>query len=248
MAGNKLVQRCVVVGVGGIGKFLLAALARFLAYDDKRQWTLVLIDGDEYEIKNRTRQAFRRLGNKAKVTAEELREQFSELLVEAVPAYVSSVEQAAHVDHAGMTVMVSEVVHEGDWVFSCVDNHATRRLLSQHAQTLQNIRLFGGGNAFSDGNVQVYARRNGRDIFPPLEAAHPEIERPADKAPFEMSCEELASAGSPQLIFANQMAAALMCAAFYAETERKLRCEEVYFDLAATSLGGPAARPITRKK
>lgn len=246
MAGKS--ERAVVVGVGGIGKFLLSALARFLAYDDKRQWTLVLIDGDEYEVKNRTRQEFRRLGNKAEVTAEELREQFPELLIEAVPAYVAGAGQVSHSDHAGLIVPIAEVVREGDWVFSCVDNHATRLLLSQHAQSLLNIRLFSGGNAYSDGNVQIYARRSGKDIFPPLEAAHPEIERPADKAPFEMSCEELASAGSPQLIFANQLAAAVMCAAFYAEIERKLRCEEVYFDLAAQSLGGPAARPITRKK
>jgi len=209
---------------------------------------LVLVDGDEYEVKNRTRQAFARLGNKAEVTAEELREQFPELVIETVPAYVAGPGQHAHEDHGRMTIPVSDVVKDGDWVFSCVDNHATRQLLSQHCQSLPNVRLFSGGNDFSDGNVQVYLRRSGKDITPPLGTYHPEIASPADKPPFAMSCEELAQAGSPQLIFANQMAAAVMCAAFWAELERKLRCEEIYFDLAASSLGGPAVRPVSRKK
>jgi len=240
-------ERAVVIGVGGIGKFLLSALVRFMAHDTKRQWELTLVDGDEYEVKNASRQAFTRLGNKAEVTADELRVQYPDLLIQAVSAFVASADQPVHEDHSRLVVPISDVAKEGDWVFCCVDNHATRLLVSQHAQTLQNVRLICGGNDYQDGNVQVAVRRNGKDLFPPIETHHPEIAHPGDKPPFAMSCEELAQAGSPQLIFANQFAATLMCAAFWAELNRSLKANEVYFDLAASALGGPAAKPVCRK-
>lgn len=243
-------ERAVVIGIGGVGKFLLSALARFMAYDQKREWELVLVDGDEYEVRNATRQAFSRIGNKAEVTAEELRAQFPELVVEATPAYVAAERSEAHEDHARLTVPISQVVQEGDWVFVCVDNHATRKLISDHAQTLREVRVISGGNDFQDGNVQVFVRKSGNNLFPPLTAHHPEIREPEDKPPHAMSCEELAQAGAPQLIFANFLAAALMAAAFWAELNRQLRAEELYFDLAASVSGtqGPAALPVSRKK
>lgn len=238
-------ERAVVIGVGGIGKLLVSALARFLAHHE-RDWELVLVDGDEYEFRNASRQAFSRLGNKAEVTADELREQFPDMLVSAVPAYVGGADQPVHEDHGRLVVPVSDVVREGDWVFVCVDNHATRLLVSRHAQTLSNIKIISGGNDYTDGNVQIFVRRSGNNLFPPIEQFHPEIATPGDKTPAQMSCEELAQAGSPQLIFANQMAAALMCAAFYGELQRSLRAAEVYFDLAGGG-GGPAAMPVMRK-
>lgn len=241
-------ERAIVIGVGGIGKFLLSALARFLAYDQEREWELVLVDGDEYEVKNGGRQAFSRLGNKAEVTAEELRTQFPELLIKAVPAFVAGPNASVHADHARLVVPISEVVQEGDWVFLCVDNHATRKVVSDFAQTLKNVRVISGGNDMSDGNVQVQIRLKGNQVFPALTEYHSEIAWPADKPPFAMSCEELAASGSPQLIFANMMAASLMAAAFWAELNRKLRAEEVYFDLCNSGLGGPAVRSVLRKK
>lgn len=241
MAKSK--SRAVVIGVGGIGKFLLAALARFLAFDAEREWTLVLVDGDHYEVKNQTRQAFSKLGNKAEVTAEELREQFPELVIQAVPAFVAPV---GHHDDEGRAIPIDSVVREEDWVFLCVDNHATRKMVSDFVQTVKNIRLISGGNDYTDGNVQIVVRRNGKNLFPPLDQYHPEIGSPADKPPFAMSCEELASSGSPQLIFANQMAAAVMCAVFWGELTRMLQKGEVYFDLCNKSLKGPAVNAVTR--
>jgi hypothetical protein len=240
-------ERVVVIGVGGIGKFLLAALARFLAFDAQREWSLVLVDGDQYEIKNQSRQAFSKLGNKAEVTAEELRVQFPELVISAVASFVAPVGAQAHADHAGMTVPIDQVICEGDWVFLCVDNHPTRKLVSDYIQTLKNIRLISGGNDFTDGNVQVVVRRNGNNVFPALDAYHSEIANPVGKPPYAMSCEELAQAGSPQLIFANQMAAALMCSALWGELNRVLKTEEIYFDLCNSVSGGPAVKAVTRK-
>lgn len=246
---GKKQQRAIVIGTGGIGKFLLAALARYLAFDSQNEWSLTLVDGDEYEVKNQKRQAFSKIGNKAEVTAAELRELFPDLVIEAVGAYVTDASIVSHSDSENLTVNIAEVVGEGDWVFVCVDNHATRKLVSDHCQTLQNVRLISGGNDLTDGNVQIHIRRKGRDLTPPITTHHPEIATPQDKPPQALSCEELAVSGGEQLIFANQLAAALMCAAFYAELTRQLRgTEEIYFDLSAQvgSIVGPAARPVAR--
>jgi molybdopterin/thiamine biosynthesis adenylyltransferase len=241
-------ERAVVIGVGGIGKFLLAALARFMAFDQEREWELVLVDGDGYEVKNASRQAFSKLGNKAEVTAEELQRDFPELSITAVSNYVAGPNTTAHADHAQLLLPIDQLIREGDWVFMCVDNHATRKVVSDHIQSIKNVRLISGGNDFTDGNVQIVIRRSGNNVLPALDQYHPEIAQPGDRAPYALSCEELAQAGSPQLIFANMMAAANMCAAFWAELNRQIKASEIYFDLANAQLGGPAVRPVIRKK
>lgn len=243
--GSKRKERVVVIGCGGIGSWLIPALARFMYYDQQSGWELVLVDGDEYTVSNATRQVFSKLGNKAEVTAQDLLVQFPELAISTVTAYVSVMNANVHEDHAHLAIPINEVVREWDWVFVCVDNHATRKLISDYAQTLNNVRVISGGNGYEDGNVQVFIRRKGNDVFPPLTKAHPEIANPAEKAPYEMSCEELAATSSPQLIFTNMMAATIMSATFYAELTRQLKSNEVIFQLEAQigKATGPAVMP-----
>ena len=70
----------------------------------------------------------------------------------------------------------------------------------------------GPGQRGTYGNVQIYGRAGGRDVLgAPLDQFHPEIARPADRRPDELSCEELAQAGEPQLLFANLAVASAMC-------------------------------------
>lgn len=127
-------------------------------------------------------------------------------------------------------------IDEGDIVFSCVDNHATRKLLSNRGGELQDIVVISGGNDYSDGNVQIYIRRNKKDVTPPLTHLHPEIANPKDKNPGEMSCEELAQSGSPQLIFTNFLAAAWMLKTFWKvwkwkeNPKKPFDYSEIYFD------------------
>jgi len=51
-------KRIVVIGLGGIGSALVEPLCRFLNFDDKAEWQVVLVDGDNYEEKNTSRQTF----------------------------------------------------------------------------------------------------------------------------------------------------------------------------------------------
>jgi len=218
----------VVIGLGGVGSLLCERMARYLSYSAGTSASMLLVDGDSYEAKNFERQDFTQMGNKAEVKAADLKMQFSMLNVSSFPAFVNETN-------------LSEVVKEGNIVFSCVDNHKTRMILSNYCKQLQDVTLISGGNDMVDGNVQIYIRQNGKDITPDLCAYHPEIAKPDDKLPEEMSCEELAAA-EPQLYFANLGVATIMCWAFYnAIVKKQYDKSEVYFDLTQM-----AARAQTR--
>lgn len=212
----------VVIGIGGIGSHLVRPLCRYLN-ELRGEKNLTLIDGDRFEPKNESRQEFLELGNKAEVIANELQAKYPDFYISGKAWYVT--EENIHL-----------AIHDGDIVFSCVDNHATRKVLSDRCKELQDVTLISGGNEYSDGNVQVFIRENGNNLTPPLTHLHPEIEKPADKNPGEMSCEELARSGSPQLIFTNFLASAWMLTTFwkvlnwFEESEDPFGYSEIYFD------------------
>jgi len=191
-----------IIGLGGIGSILCGRLGKFLNYSrELRTVNVALVDGDEYEDKNYERQEFSAIGNKAKSKSIDLKMKYPNLNVTAHEVFVN--ENTA-----------ADIIKEGSVVLLCVDNHKTRKIVSNYCKQLQNVTLISGGNDFIDGNVQIYVRKCGEDLTPDLCSYHPEIANPDDKLPEEMSCEELANS-SPQLYFANLGAATLMCWAFY---------------------------------
>lgn len=213
----------VVIGIGGIGTHLIRPLCRYLN-ECGSDITLTLIDGDSFEPKNASRQEFSNFDNKAEVLAKELMEKHPNIDVSGKGWYVTQ-------DNAYIAI------NEGDIVFSCVDNHATRKVVSERGMELQDAVIISGGNDFSDGNVQVFIRQDGENITPPLTHLHPEIDNPKDKNPGEMSCEELAQNGSPQLIFTNLLASAWMLTVFWkllewmeSENSNQFDYSEIYFD------------------
>jgi molybdopterin/thiamine biosynthesis adenylyltransferase len=216
------------IGIGGIGCALLPFLCRYLQYSNEPA-RLTLIDGDRFERGNAARQSFSGLGNKAEVKARELAREFEALAFRSRPEYVTE-------DN------VAGLIGAGEVVFLMVDNHASRSLVSRHAATLADLSLISGGNDYEDGNVQVYVRREGRDITPSLSRYHPEIAAPRDRHPAALSCEELMAAGAPQLLFANLMVASLMLNAFYALRQGRLSYSEVYLDIVQ-NLSRAVSRP-----
>jgi molybdopterin/thiamine biosynthesis adenylyltransferase len=207
-----------IIGLGGVGSILIERLCRFLNFSNDFPANILLIDGDEYEHKNYERQEFVRLGNKADIKASELEVRYDKLGFDAFKEYIAEEN-------------VGEVVWEDAIVFMCVDNHKTRMIVSNYCKTLNNITLISGGNEFTDGNVQLYVRRDGKDLTPDLCRYHPEIASPDDKLPTEMSCEEL-SVSEPQLYFTNLGVATLMCWMFYnAIVKQSYERSEVYFDI-----------------
>ncbi len=210
-----------VIGIGGIGCCLLPTLCRFLDFYEnpgEEDKCVTLIDGDIYTEENESRQSFSRLGNKAEVTEDDLSEIFSSIIFNSVPHFV--IEEN-----------IVGLIREHDIVFLCVDNHATRKLVSDRCEELNNVVLISGGNEFTDGNIQVHVRKDGEDLtLPVANSYHPEIEFPRDKNPGEASCDELVKS-APQLVFMNNMIAAMMLACFYNYLNDKTDYDEVYCDI-----------------
>ncbi len=212
-----------VIGLGGIGSNLISPLCRYLDSLNEPEIRIVVIDGDAYEAKNADRQEFLDVGNKAEVTAARMRRDFPGLAIEAKPEYVTDEN-------------IFFMINNGDTVFLGVDNHATRKLVSDRCQELEEVTLISGGNELTDGNVQIYLRKGGNELTPPITHLHPEIAHPQDRNPAEMSCEELAASGVPQLIFTNLAAAVHMLSAFWMVSavlagKQKLVYSEQFFDV-----------------
>ena len=227
-------MRVVLIGLGGIGTNLVEVVCRSLVYSKSpRAFKRVLIvDGDIYEPKNRERQIYSNLGNKAEVKKIDLQQMFPELEIEAKPHYV---------DENNIFLFI----REGDIVLSGVDNHPTRKVIADHVRTLENVLLISGGNETYDGNVQVNLRIGGKDITPPITHDHPEIENPKGQNPAALGCGELiAKEGATQLLAVNFHVASLMLNALTLYLEKgEVPYYELYFDIQN---GG--VRPIILKK
>jgi hypothetical protein len=219
-------SRIVVVGLGGIGSMVLRYLSVFLN-NLRVPLRLVLVDGDDFQPRDAARQTFATLGNKAEVKAAETLALLGDgdVTIAAVPEYVT-------------TDNLSRLVRPGDHVFLCVDNHPTRKMVSDHCQSLADVALFSGGNDGVDppaergtyGNVQIAIRRDARDLTAPLTRFHPEIASPKGKHPGDIPCGKLAES-VPQILFTNLAVASAMLSAFFAYTCGQLTYQEVKLDI-----------------
>lgn len=219
-----------LIGLGGVGGIVARYSAVFLASLQKDA-RLVLIDGDKFMPSNASRMLFGRHGNKAVVTARELKPRFIHSKLSLVP-----IKQFITPDN------ISALIHSGDIVILCVDNHATRKLVDEHCAKLKNICLISGGNdgvgkdstgavrRGTFGNVQIYVRKGGKDGSPSLSKYHPEIKNPADKMPHELNCTELI-VSQPQILFANLSVASAICNALLLYLSGNLHYGEANFDI-----------------
>lgn len=206
-----------VVGIGGIGGSLLPTLSRYLSFGSSGV-EITLIDGGRYVEKNRDRQVFDRVGNKAEVTATRLARDSPQVYFRSQSEYLTDSN-------------IVSLIREGDIVFLCVDNHATRKLVSDHCEDLSNVVVISGGNDYTDGSVQIFIRRDAENITLPLaNHYHPEIEKPQDENPGDVGCDELAES-EPQLLITNNAVAACMLNVFYAYLQGEVNFDEVYLDI-----------------
>ncbi|MDP3710440.1 MAG: ThiF family adenylyltransferase [bacterium] len=213
-----------VIGIGGIGTNLLFFLPRYLntktLINHQERYCLSLIDGDSVEPKNLQRQAFRDFGQKAEVKSRELSGELRLLSIRPVCEYVGR-------DN------ISQLIESGDIVFLCVDNHETRKLISDHCEVLEDVILISGGNELTDGNVQTFIRTGSKNLTYPITKFHPEIQNATGKTPREMNCGELAARpGGEQILVTNVAVASRMLETFWkVEQEMLDKIGEVYFDL-----------------
>lgn len=230
-------RRINIIGIGGIGAIVSLFLSQFLNSLES-ECELYLVDGDQYEERNKGRMLFGRLANKSVVKAEELSRLFGDFVrYRPIPEYVTQAN-------------IANVIREGDVVFLCVDNHATRLLVDNHCKGLRNVVLISGGNDGIDdgkdgtfGNVQLFIRRDAHDITSPLARFHPEIARNRDQPPTEPGCGELVSQSAPQLLFTNLCVASAMLNAYYAWLRNEITYEEVYLSITKGKMVPVKRRP-----
>ena len=202
-------KKLVIIGLGSGGWILAYFASFFLNFLKRCKWIVSLVDGDTYTLKNARYQRFHKTNNKAEVQRELISEDFPNVTLRAVPEYVTKEN-------------IAEIVAEDCFVLLAVDNHTTRKLVSDHCGTLENVTLVSGGIGGPMGHVQVYIRRNGVDVTPPLTFLHPEIENPDDHSPADTSdendeghCDEEIADSEPQLLFTSLTSAAMALDAFY---------------------------------
>lgn len=210
-----------IIGIGGVGTVVAEKISQFCSFLKEYTSEIYLIDGDKVEEKNRRRQIFNDYSGyyKSDLKVEELSIKFPENSYYSVPTYVN--EENIHT-----------IIEESDVVLMCVDNHPSRSIVDSYVQRLENITLISGGNEFIDGNVQIYVKRKGNDITPPISEGHPEIRNPTKTDQEEMGCAELVEE-DPQLSFTNMMTACFMCSSFYnVIVESNYKWSEVCFDIS----------------
>lgn len=212
-----------IIGLGGVGYWLVHPLCLFLSTVKGRP-QLTLIDGDHYEEKNRDRQVFDKMGNKAFITATTLDKEYGRA--------VQFFHEPQYIDEHNAV----EYIRDGDIVFACVDNHPSRLLISNRCEKLKDVVCISGGNEFFDGGVQCFVRKNGKNVTLPLaNKFHPEVlNPPEDNHPLRLQhrrgCDTMIKS-EPQLVFTNHLVASHMLAAFYGFTQGKLNYDEVFVDV-----------------
>jgi molybdopterin/thiamine biosynthesis adenylyltransferase len=228
-------KRFIVIGAGGIGTWLTAGLVRLLEWKFPGS-ALIIVDGDNYEQKNKERQEFTKIGNKAVVKAHELTPQFPNTTIIPIPKWVVSE------DFGGVTteedapkIKASDLINEGDIVFAVVDNFAARKIIFDSASRLNNVDVFTGGNDDAlFGSVYHYQKRDGKQITEHPVAFHPEYENPPDKNPGELSCQQRSEIeGGTQLLATNMAVAALILGRVQKTIvlDQSPEETEIYFDL-----------------
>jgi hypothetical protein len=228
-------DKIFLIGVGGTGGHLAEPLTRVIAYHQStKKAHVVLIDGDEFEEKNQTRQLVgpNQLGqNKAKAMAD-------------LCQYVG-LENVEFVDDFVDIISFIPMLRESKCplVVCAVDNDASRLdiINAMISTCTKNDFLFitpgnSDGTEIVRGQTLWFGRVDGVNIGLNPALVYPNIEKPEDSVPHKGSC-SLAAPSRPQLISANLMAAAATLAVIQNILDDTAIAEHsgLYFDIRKLS-------------
>lgn len=206
----------VVIGLGGINSHFLLPVYQYLQYENNIFDSLILVDGDKYELKNESRQIVPDLDNKAIATTKMYRDKFDGVTTTFYDKYINESN-------------INKVIKNNDVIILGVDNHKTRKVVQDYCKKLENITIISGGNELHDGNVMIFNRKDNITITPLFTELHPEILNSKDKSPEEMSCEELAQS-EPQIGLVNATIADAMRRTLYALINNQIRYYEIFIN------------------
>jgi len=233
-------RRVLVIGAGGVGSILSRGIAMTLEFRAPGSG-LIIVDGDSYEPKNRERQMFTGMGNKAIVLASELAQTAEHTAIIPLPKWVVAEtpeveEELEEGETAQGKIAAIDLLDEGDVVFCVVDNFKARKDIFDAAKKFNNIDVFTGGNDDQlYGSIYHYQRKNGEEVTLHPSEMHPEYVNPPDRNPGELSCQERAEIeGGTQLLAVNMGVAAWLLARAHKTIfeEQEDSESEIYFDMA----------------
>lgn len=198
----------IIMGAGGTGSWL----AGFLSKLDKNS-KLILIDKDEVELKNCTRQNFTKdeVGmNKAEALAKRYNLSF-------VPEFITNTNMLEDI--------ISFYPNVRPILVGCLDNNASRKIAHDlfKSQTYDDIIWVDSGNAERSGQTYIAYKENGEIKTPsPLDIDEVLNNFEGDeRRPDQISCAEQ-SESAPQNVSANITAATLLFNVLNVITSNKL--------------------------
>jgi len=215
----------LLIGSGGTGSHALPVLIPYLTTFhggvDREVWVLGVMDGDTVEEKNLERQLFEpAMVTMNKAEAATLPYRYATNVI-SIPHYLG----ADNID---------KYIYDGVTIFIAVDNFPVRALIEDKVKTLENAVVINAGNEFDTGSCQVWIRKNGQDLTPPISFMHPEIRRSGAANRADMTCQEVAQLpGGEQLIVTNMASAMYMTLALMmVNGDSGINWTELQFDLA----------------
>jgi molybdopterin/thiamine biosynthesis adenylyltransferase len=241
-------RRFIVIGAGGVGSHLAEPLIRMLEWSSEEQHAVIFVDGDYYEPKNKKRQTFSKLGNKAEVLAADMQPKFEKTMVAPLPRWVVSEVGEEEVDPDDVDeegnpnapkIAASDLIQEGDVIYAVVDNFSARKIIFDAAAKMTSIDVFAAGNDEDlFGSVYHYRIRDGVEVTRNPNDFKPEYVDPADRNPGDLSCQERAEIdGGTQLIAVNFAVAGLLLGRTQAtiiedgDPHECLEQSDIFFDL-----------------
>ena len=224
-------DKIFVVGSGGTGGRLIPVLAQVLAYHSSTQSSnLLVIDGDDYEDKNITRQIVppSHIGKNKAHSMKEFCEYQGLNNVESLDDFISASTLTPLLRNSTCPLVVA-----------CVDNDATRLAIINAISNVcsdKNFFFITPGN--SDGLEEVrgqvlwWGRLDGITYGMNPIIAFPNLSNPQDSIPHKGSC-ALQAPSRPQLISANLKAASCTLEVIQNHLDGKLSPEQsgIYFNI-----------------
>ena len=175
----------VIIGCGGVGSWLIAALAPFINNKDE----LIIVDYDKVESHNLKRQTL--------FTKDDVGKSKVAALAEKYP--VTPLDLQVTLDTVG-----EAFGKEDEVVLLGVDNHYARRCILEFIRVTEwPGMLVNGSNEYDTASAWIH-----KPGIPPIYDRYPELLEAMPPPEVRVSCGQLVAA-EPQVIHANQMAASL---------------------------------------
>lgn len=238
---------CILIGVGGTGGYVLQALTRLLygMEPNGSRIAVTLIDGDRVEQHNLKRQHFldQDIGrNKATVLAERFGSLYH-LPLHAIPHYLEQAQTLTDLcDKVLPTTSIFNAFQSGPVpiLVGCVDNHITRRIISDAYHQLPIGISIDVGNDAADPNIPapggygghcvVGVRSASQSVLPDVTEVYPEIMTDTSIPHPAQAC-GLDLVHHPQHFLANLWAAMMVLSVLTdILTERVIRTHAVNFN------------------